>query len=75
MSQKPQVMILLEILRRYDLILIQEIVDKSGKAINQLLDQLRKATGEKYQMTGVVHAPNNCLLCVLLIGVVDVCGR
>ena len=70
MTQTPQVEILLEILRRYDLILIQEIVDKSGKAINQLLNQLQIMTGEKYRMTGnsvrchstrmtgVVHLPN-----------------
>jgi len=51
MTQTPQVEILLEILRRYDLILIQEIVDKSGKAINQLLNQLQIMTGEKYRMT------------------------
>ena len=52
MSREPEVGVLVEILRRYDLILIQEIVDKSGKAIVQLLNRLQQATGQKYRMTG-----------------------
>ena len=52
MSREPEVGVLVEILRRYDLILIQEIVDKSGKAIIQLLNRLQRATGQKYRMTG-----------------------
>ena len=54
MSNEPAVRILVEILRRYDLILIQEIVDKSGKAIVQLLNKLQETTGQKYRMTGAI---------------------
>ena len=54
MTKEPVVKILVEILRRYDLILIQEIVDKSGKAIVQLLNALQQATGDKYRMTGAI---------------------
>ena len=51
MTREPVVKILIEILRRYDVILVQEIVDKSGKAIAQLLERLQQTTGEKYRMT------------------------
>ena len=50
MSKPNVVASLVEILSRYDIVLIQEIRDKKGEAIIKLLHRLNIATGNKYDL-------------------------
>jgi len=49
-SDASVVSVLLKTLSRYDIVLVQEIRDASGDAINILLKQLNAVTGKKYEM-------------------------
>ena len=50
MSKSDVVASLIEILARYDIVLIEEIRDKKGEAIIKLLHRLNMATGNKYSL-------------------------
>ena len=50
MEKENVVAVLVDTLQRWDLVLVQEVKDSTGKAIEKLLDKLNAASGDAYAL-------------------------